>query len=407
MLRHRPLLPVLLLAAASLAGCKRQNAYVPPPPATVTVATPAVAPVTEYLEATGTTVAVNEIQLVARVTGFLRSIDYADGAAVRAGQRLFLIEPDQYRAKVEQTQAQVQQQQALLERAESELDRQQRMLRQNATSDADVERWQSQRDQARATLAEAQANLELARINLAYTEVQAPFDGVAGAHMVDVGALVGAATPTTLATLVQLDPIHVTFTVNERDVLRVREELAARGIHRPAAMTGHGPRLEIALANENEFRHAGNIDYIAPQLDAQTGTLQVRGLFANPGHALLPGLFVRVRIPVQTRPDTLLVPETALGSDQLGRYVLVVNASGAVEQRPVRIGQQVGTLRVIDHGLAATDQVVIGGLQHAIPGARVTLQRGTIPPPPAPPQAATAQTAPPAAAQPAAAQPAR
>lgn len=383
---RRARLAILLLAAASLAGCKRQNAYVPPPPPTVTAAAPAVAPVTEYLEATGSTTAVNQINLVARVAGFLRSIDYVDGATVRSGQRLFLIEPDQYRAKVAQSQAQVEQQQAALTRAQSELDRQQAMARQNATATADVERWQSQRDQARAGLAEAQANLQLAQINLGYTEVQAPFDGVAGAHLVDIGALVGATSPTTLATLVQLDPIYANFTLNERDVLRVREAMTAQGIRRLDVSPTQGPPLEVALAGEDQFRHAGHVDYVAPQLDASTGTLQVRGIFANADRALLPGLFVRVRIPVRTRPDMLLVPETALGADQLGPYLLLVNAQGSIEQRPVRIGQQVGELRVIEHGLAATDQVVIGGLQRAVAGTRVTVQRGTIaPPPPAAP----------------------
>lgn len=374
----------LLLITGALLGCKEENAFVPPPPPQVTAATPAVGPVTEYLEATGSAVAVNTIDLVARVPGFLRSIDYADGAAVRSGQRLFVIEPDQYRAKVDQADAQVHQQQALLDRANSELARQQRLISQNATAQADLERWQSQRDQAQATLAEAQANLQLARINLAYTEVTAPFDGVAGAHAVDVGALVGAASPTRLATLVQLSPIHVNFSINERDVLRVRRELNAQGLVRPEQLAAEGPPMQLSLAGETGFSHEGRIDYIAPQLDATTGTLQVRGLFANEGRSLLPGFFVRVRVPVRTRQDALMVPETALGSDQLGSYLLLANAASTIEQRPVRIGQRIGNLRVVEEGLTAADQVVISGLQRAVPGARVTVQRGTIAPPPAP-----------------------
>lgn len=392
-LRSAFLLPSLLL----ILGCKEENAFVPPPPPRVTVATPAAAPVTEYLEATGTTVAVNAIQLVARVPGFLQAIEYQDGAAVRAGTRLFLIEQDQYRANLQQAEAQVAQQQAALARAEAELARQQRLMRQNATAQADVERWQSERDQARAGLQQAEGVRAQARINLGYTEVKAPFDGVAGAHQVDVGALVGIASPTQLATLVQLDPIHVTFSVNERDVLRVREELAARGIHRPDAVPQNGPAMEVGLSDETDFPHAGHIDYIAPQLDATTGTLAVRGRFANADRQLLPGLFVHVRVPIRVRPDALLVPEAALGSDQLGRYLLLVGADGIVEQRPVRTGQQVGTLRLIESGLAATDEVVIGNLQRAIPGARVTVERGAIQPPAPdrnPPAATMAQPAP-------------
>lgn len=379
---HLLLLPLLLITA-----CKKENAFVPPPPPRVTVATPAVAPVTEYLEVTGTAVAVNAIDLVARVPGFLQAVEYQDGAAVRAGTRLFLIEQQQYQANLQQAEAQVQQQQAALTRAESELARQQRLIGQNATAQAEVERWQSQRDQAHAALQQAEAARVQARINLGYTEVKAPFDGVAGAHQVDVGALVGVASPTRLATLVQLDPIHVTFSVNERDVLRVRQELAARGIHRPEVLAGDGPAVEVGLANEAGFPHAGHIDYIAPQLDATTGTLAVRGRFANADRRLLPGLFVRVRVPVQTRAQALLVPEAALGSDQLGRYLLLAKPGGTIEQRPVRIGQQVGTLRVVESGIAATDQVVIGGLQRAIPGARVAVEQGSITPPAADPNA--------------------
>ncbi len=395
----------LLLITGALLGCKEQNAFVPPPPPQVTAATPAVAPVTEYLDATGSTVAVSAIDLVARVPGFLRSIDYADGAVVRSGQRLFQIEPDQYRAKVQQSEAQVQQNQALLDRANSELARQQRLIGQNATAQADLERWQSQRDQAQATLAEAQAELALARINLGYTDVTAPFDGVAGAHLVDVGAMVGAATPTRLATLVQLSPIHVNFSINERDLLRVRRELGGTGVQRPEQLGANAPPVQIALAGETGFGIQGRLDYIAPQLDPATGTLQLRGLFPNTDQALLPGLFVRVRLPIRTRPDALMVPEVALGSNQLGFYLLVVNASSTIEQRQVVLGQRLGTLRVIEQGLKPEDQVVISGLQRAIPGSRVTVQRGTIaPPPPAPPPPPPSPTpaATPAAATPAA-----
>jgi RND family efflux transporter MFP subunit len=208
--------------------------------------------------------------------------------------------------------------------------------------------------------------------------VQAPFAGVAGAHLADVGALVGATSPTKLATLVQLDPIHVSFSVNERDVLRVRAELAARGIRRPDQPRADGPPLEIALANESAFLHRGYLDYVAPQLDATTGTPEVRGVFANPDRALLPGLFVRVRVPVSTRQDALMVSETALGADQLGRYLLLVKPDGTVEQRPVQAGQQVGPLRVILQGIAATDRVVIGNLQRAIPGAKVEVEQGSL-----------------------------
>ena len=183
--------------------------------------------------------------------------------------------------------------------------------------------------------------------------------------------LVGVASPTQLATIVALDPIYVNFTVNEQDVLRIRAEARRKGL--TAADLKQTP-VEISLQTETGFPHAGKLDYVAPTVNQSTGTLAVRGIIPNADRVLLPGLFVRVRVPVDTQDNALLVPDTALGSDQSGRYLLVLTKENVVEQRKVTIGPTDNGLRVIDSGLKPDDRVVIAGLLRVIPGEKVDPQ---------------------------------
>jgi RND family efflux transporter MFP subunit len=224
-----------------------------------------------------------------------------------------------------------------------------------------------------ADLNSAQSNEQQAEINLGYTNVTAPFDGVVSARKVSIGELVGATSPpTVLATIVQLDPIWVNFTASERDVLQVRAALASRGETTASLI---GIPVEVGLQTEDGYPHAGKLDYVAPTVNASTGTLAGRAVFDNPGRALLPGYFVRVRIASRQQEQRLLVPDIALGSDQGGPYVLVVNHDSVVEQRKVEVGQVVGELRVIESGLGKDDRVVVGGLMRAIPGQKVDVEQ--------------------------------
>jgi RND family efflux transporter MFP subunit len=222
-------------------------------------------------------------------------------------------------------------------------------------------------------LQSAQANEQQAEINLGYTDVTAPFDGVVTARQVSIGELVGASSPTVLATIVQLDPIWVNFNASERDVLEVRTDLAKTG-RTTADLIGFP--VEVALQTETDYPHRGKLDYVAPNVDPSTGTLAARGTLSNADRALLPGYFVRIRIP--SKPSSaLLVPDIALGSDQAGRYVLVVNKDNVVEQRKIEAGQLVGDLRVIDSGLTKDDRIVVGGIMRAIPGQKVDPELST------------------------------
>ena len=358
-----------LAAVAALAGCGQGNQYAAPPPAKVTVALPVEQQVTHYFDATGNTSAVNTVQLVARVQGFVQAISYTDGDAVKKGASLFTIEPEPYKLKVDAATASVTSAQATLTQAEAEYKRQADLVGKQVSTQANYDKALAQRDSAQGDVQSAQANEQQAEINYSYTNVTAPFDGTVSARQVSIGELVGAsASPTVLATIVQLDPIWVYFNVSERDVQEVRANLAREGRTTADLM---GNEVQVALQTDTDYPHDGKLDYVAPTIDASTGTLQARASFANPNRALLPGYFVRVRVPWQSRQPELLVPDVAIGADQGGRYVLVVNKDNVVEQRKVEAGQVVGELRVVASGLAKDDRVVVGGIMRALPGQKV------------------------------------
>lgn len=369
--RHLGLTLATTAAVVALAGCEDKNTFVAPPPPKVDVATPVQRPVTRYVEATGNTAPIKSVDLVARVQGFLQSQDYTDGTFVKQGTQLFTIEPETYKLKLDQAQAAESGAQASLKQAEADFRRQSDLVQRQAVSQATLDTSTSTRDNAQANLQQAQANTRIAEVNYGYTKVSAPFDGIVSAHMVSIGELVGVSSPTQLATIVAMDPIYVNFTVNEQDVLRIRAEAARRGL--TAADLKQFP-IEIGLQTETGYPHEGHLDYVAPTLNSSTGTLAVRGLVPNDKRVLLPGYFVRVRVPFTQEKDALLVPDTALGSDQGGRYLLVAGADNIVEQRKVQIGPVDNGLRVIEGGLKPDDRVVIAGLLRVIPGQKIDPQ---------------------------------
>src|SRR5215207_6156924 len=335
------------IAAMGILSACEQNTFVPPPPPKVDVAVPVQRSFTRYLEATGNTAPIKNVDLVARVQGFLQSINYKDGTFVKEGTTLFTIEPETYKLKLEQAQAAETGSQASMKQAEADFKRQSDLVQKQAVSQATLDSSTSARENAQANLQQAQVNTKIAAVNYGYTNVVAPFDGIVSAHLASVGELVGVASPTQLATIVSLDPIYVNFNVNEQDVLRIRAEARRRG------MTADDLRqlpVEVGLQTETGFPHAGKLDYAAATLNQSTGTLPVRGVLPNSDRALLPGFFVRVRVPLDQVQNALLVPDVALGSDQSGRYLLVVNGENIVEQRKVRVGPLEGGLRVIEEG---------------------------------------------------------
>jgi len=361
------------IVAAGLTACGQSNTYQAPPPPKVTVAKPVEQKVTRYFEATGNTAAVNSANLVARVQGFLTEVKYTDGMPVKRGQHLFTIEPEPYQLKLQQTQAAEAAAQAAQKQTEADFERQQELVQRQAASKAAFDAAQAKRDSDRAKVLQAQADTKQAQINLDYTRVMAPFDGIVTARQVSVGELVGGSGTQVLATIVQLDPIYVNFTASERDVLRVRDMLYKRG---QRAQDLLGTDIEVGLQTDPGYPHKGKLDYIAPTVNQSTGTLAARAELPNALRLMLPGFFVRVRVPLE-EAGALLVPSVALGSDQAGRYVLVVNGENIVEQRKVETGPAVGEMTVIESGLKPDDRVVTAGLLRAVPGQKVDPQTQT------------------------------
>ena len=365
-----------LLVAGLLAGCGDSNTYVPPPPPKVTVTTAQKKPVTRYLETTGNVAAVNSADLVARVSGFVEAIKYEDGAAVKKGQVLFVIEQKPYELKVQQAKAAEDNAKATLIKAQADYQRQSDLMPSGSASKAALDNSLGTRDSAQGALDQASASTKLAQNDLAYTQVTAPFDGIVTARKVSVGAFVSG-TGNPLASIVSTDPVYVNFRIGEQETIHVRAMIAERGLT-PADLKK--VPVEVSLQTETGFPHKGTLDYAAPTVDPSTGTLAGRGLFDNPGRVLLPGLFVRVRIPLGPPKEELLVPDTALGTDQGGRYLLIVNKDDVVEQRRVALGPLDGTLQVIDKGLGEGDRVIINGMLRAVPGQKVDPQAASAPP---------------------------
>jgi RND family efflux transporter MFP subunit len=358
-----------LSALLLLTACDESNTYVAPPPPKVTVAVPQKRAVTHYLETTGNSAAVNTASLVARASGFIQGIEYKDGEMVKKGTTLFIIEPDTYELKLKQAQASEDAARATLKQNKSDYERTAELASHGNASKQALDKATAVRESAQAKLQQAEADTKLAALNVGYTHVTAPFDSTITARQVSIGDYVGAtASPTVLATAVQLDPIHVNFNVSEQDVLRIRAEMRKRG------MTSEDLKkvaVEVGLQNETGYPHKGLLDYVSPTVDASTGTLTARAILQNPKEVLLPGMFVRVRVPLHTLDNALVVPDVALGTDQSGRYLLVVGKDNVVEQRTVEVGVLEGTLRVIEKGIAPDDRVVVNGILRAVPGQKV------------------------------------
>jgi multidrug efflux system membrane fusion protein len=366
---------VSALALVSCSGSK--NAYVPPPPAKVVVAQPVQAPATLYLNLTGNTVAFASVDLVARVQGYLESIDYKDGAAVGKGTQLFGIERDVYQAQLDQANAQLARDQAVLAESQRNLTRYQELARTNAIAQQTYDDQKFQVEQNQATVALAKANVENASINLGFTRVVAPFDGVVTNHQVDLGAFVGMTGPTTLARILQTDPIHVYFSVSEPQVLAIRRSNTRAGLPINTSDLTYlsSISVEIGLQGEEGYEFKGHLDYASPQVDSSTGTLTARAVFDNKDHALLPGLFVRVRMPIGHQDKALLTRSDVIGTSQEGSYLLVVGSDDVVQRKIIKTGQKQGQLQIIESGLDPGDWVVTEGIQRAFPGAKVAPQR--------------------------------
>lgn len=361
----------LCAALLLLSGCDGKPASAPAslPPPKVTVSRPVRQNVIDALELTGNTRPVNTVQLRARVEGYLEKVYFKDGDPVKKDQPLFLIQQNTYQARLQQAEGNVLTQRALLEHARTELARYTTLVSRKAAAQTDEENWRYQRDAAQAALMTAEAQRDLARLDLGYTKVSAPFDGRIDRRLVDPGNLVGSGGSTVLAEITQLDPIYVYFNVSETDL--------SPALRSAAALLGKkGPErrcpVYVGITGDTGYPREGCLDFSATGVSNTTGTLLLRAVLSNADGKLLPGQFARIRLPVGTERSALLVPQASVAFDQLGSYLLAVNDGNLVERRNVRLGMFKEDMVVIEEGIDEKDRVVVKGLLRAVPGRQVS-----------------------------------
>lgn len=364
-------LAAMVLGVAAICvgdGCRSRQTVAAPQPE-VTVARPGVQNVTDYITFTGNTAATDSVNLVARVEGYLEKLHFTDGARVNKGDVLFTIQQEPYQAQLVQAQAQLAAQRASLWHAQTEFKRYSGLLKEDAATQTEVDHWRYERETAEAGVLSAAAQISIAKLNLSYTIVKAPFDGRLGRHLVDPGNVVGAmGQPTVLAEIDRIDPLYLYFTIDERDLLRISQ---SRRVSANQPISQRSIPLSFGVMNEEGFPREGQLDFASLTVEPTTGTLQLRATVPNHDLGLLPGLFVRIRVPTAERHGALIVPGDAVSFDQQGEYVLVVNSHNVVERKSVKTGAQVGDGLVIEEGLKADDWVIVEGLLQAIPGREV------------------------------------
>ncbi len=359
----------LLLGLSAGCGHPATQAQMPAPkPPEVTVEMPVSTVITDYEDFTGRTMAQPQIEIRPHVTGYLDKIYFKEGADVKAGDMLYEIDPRPYQAEVDRAQGNLTQAEAHLKRLNADLQRGKTMLPNRTISPQDFDQMVGDQAEAEAAVSVAKANLDLAKQNLDYTKIRAKIDGRMSRTMLDAGNLVKV-DETVLTTIVSLQPIFVTFGVDEHLLRRVHTYVE-KGMLKPT-QDGKVPVL-MGVASEDGFPQQGYVNFIDNHLDLNTATLQVHGVFDNTQRRILPGLFARVRLPLGEPYQALTIPEQALGTDQGQKYVYVVNPENKVEYRSVDIGRLDGKRRVIHKGVAEGDRIVVSGLQRVRDGAVVS-----------------------------------
>jgi RND family efflux transporter MFP subunit len=372
----------LLLAGCSPQEQAKQAPPAPPPPA-VTVASPVKRVVTDRDEYVGRFVATDTVEMRARVSGYLSAIDFKDGQKVEKGQLLFTIDKRPYEAALDQAQADLDRAKARLESAAADLVRSEKLVRDKNISEQLYDQRVATKKDADAQLSAAEAGMRRAQLDLDFTELRAPVTGRIGDRRVAPGNLVTGGTQgntTLLATIVSTDPIHVEFTMDEAAYLRL---LRMQRDRRPA----EGMPVELKLFDEDKFGHKAQVNFVDNVLDQSSGTIRMRASVANPTELFTPGMFAQVRIHASEPYEALLVPETAILSDQSRKMVLLVGPENVVVPRPVVLGSTFDGMRVVRSGLGPQDQVIVNGLMKARPGQKVA---------PQPPSAGPSATAAPA-----------
>ena len=365
----RPLVVALAMGgvAAVMAGCsdatgKAAEAQAAPAAAPVSAALVVQKQVAETQEFSGRLEAVEHVDIRPRVSGYITAVNFTPGAEVKKGQVLFVIDPRPYQAEAERAEAAAKSARAKAELARLELNRDERLLGDKAIAQREYDASASSQKQLDADARAAEAQAEAARLNLSYTRVTAPIDGRVSKAEITLGNLVD--TSAILTTVVSKDRIYASFDGDEETYLRVSGE----------AHKGEAVPVHVGLADEDGFPHEGKLEFVDNQLDARTGSVRMRALFANRDRTMAPGLFARVQIGGGEKHDALLITDRAVGTDQSHKFVFVVGADGKAEYRTVELGPVADGLRVVRSGLKPGEKIVVNGLQRVRPGAPVAAQ---------------------------------
>jgi membrane fusion protein, multidrug efflux system len=353
----------LLLMIAAIAGCERAQSQTPapgaqPPPPQVYYTRPEAKQVTDFEDFTGHTEAVKTVQIRSRVSGYLVKVNFEDGAEVHEGEVLFEIDSRPFVADLRNKEALVAQSERHSQRLKSDYDRAKKMIASRTISQEQFDQYRFDYIESQSALQAATASRDISQLNVDYTKVLAPIAGKVSRRLVDPGNLV-LADNTPLTTIVSEDPIYGYFDIDEHTLLKLRRLIEQGKIKKESDAP-----VSLALSDEPGFPHPGTINFVDNQIDAQTGTLRFRGVFNNHDHLLSPGLFIRVRLPVGLPHQALVIPESAVNTDQGRKFVWVVNEKNQATYTAVEVGAPYpGELRVIDKGLNTGDRVIVSGLQ--------------------------------------------
>ncbi len=379
---------VLLLAAGGVYlgpkwfgnGSSSTAQAAPPPPPAVTVSLPLVRDLASWTTFTGQFSAVDYVELRAQVSGYLTEIHFTDGQIVHKSDLLFVVDPRPYEIALQQAASQLLTANASLDLASKQIARTTELKRNDFASGELLDQRVQQQRAAQATVGQAQAAVRSAQLNLEFTRVTAPLTGRISTHRVSLGNLIqggqGAASSTLLTTIVSLDPIYLDFDMSEGDYLTYQRYLQSQQGGNPVDRT-----VEADLADEQGWKRRGMLDFMDNQMDRSSGTIHARATVPNPDLFIAAGQFARLRLPTSAARPTLLVPDSAISTDQNRKLVMTVADDGTVVPKPVEIGQLSGGLRIIEHGLSGSDRVIINGLMRARPGGKVSPEQGQIAPP--------------------------
>ncbi|WP_045836079.1 efflux RND transporter periplasmic adaptor subunit [Hyphomicrobium sp. 99] len=379
--RSASIAAILLALSVGLSACSEEKSAAqaaPPPAPQVTVAKPTKKVISDYDEYVGRFVALDFVEVRARVSGYLDKIHFTDGQLVKVGDPLFTIDRRPFQAAVDQAKASIAQAQANVAFAESDLERGESLVRGTTITQQSLDQRLQAKRVAEANLTAQEASSRQSALDLEFTELTAPIAGRIGDRRVSVGNLVTGGTSgntTLLATIVSVDPIRFEFTMDEASYLRYLKAASSKGTD--SSGRGVGMSAQLKLIDEKDFVHEGHIDFVDNAIDKSSGTIRGRAVFKNPDGRLTPGMFGRIRIIASEPAEALLVPDAAVGTEQVRKFVYAVDGDNVAKPKYVTLGPLVDGLRVITAGLSPDDTVIVNGLMRIRPGAKVTPQQAS------------------------------